>query len=108
MVRHTHTHPFLETEAIFNNVLGCFCFSFKMSEIEKTFFKRAEDPGNPRTRHLLLEVTALLHAGRREQRCRGYGQWWKQRQESHPTISQLEFPSSLICGKWTGAIFTFS
>lgn len=42
MVRHTHTHPSLETEAEFNNVLGRFYFWLEMSKIEKTIFLRMQ------------------------------------------------------------------
>lgn len=54
MVRHTHIHPFLETEAEFNNVLGHFYSWLKMSKIEKNFFKNAEDLSDPRTQLLLF------------------------------------------------------
>lgn len=54
MVRHTHTHPFLETEAEYNNVLGRFYFWLKISKIERPFFKNAEDLSDARTQHLLL------------------------------------------------------
>jgi len=38
LVKHTHTHPFLETEVEFNNVLDCFNFWLKMSKIKKVIF----------------------------------------------------------------------